>query len=235
MVTPCRLLNVGAHYYLKGFAMATGTRRTAAKKAPAKKAAASKSDGKNTAGQKGKDAIENHADESGPTEDNDSSADARAAAAAELPGPGLKPGDKIEAVQPDLKVQIVEGDEDEETPKESELVEKGFVFTHNLDPARQIPGTNQYLDFKQRSDAEVQRAIVEDREPDLENPPSMQGTPYKTKAEIDMQLPLEANVDPDVVLEVSQVKTSDEDKAENDKKSEGNTSNLLNKRVGVNA
>lgn len=218
------------------------SRKGTAKKAVAKKTVAKKTASssvkvadKNQAGQKGEDAIENDAVGTGPTESDDKAADARAAAAAALPGPGLPASETPEAEKPDVKVQLVAPYEEPDEKVESELVEKGFVYVHNLDPARQIPGTSKYLDFEQRIEAEKQRAIVEDREPDLVNPPSTQGTPFKTAAEIDMELPLAANIDPDVILEVSQVKTADADKEANDEKSEGNTSNLLNKRVGVNA
>jgi len=54
--------------------------------------------------------------------------------------------------------------------------ENKLVYQHHLDPQRALPG-GIYLDDVQRELAEIQRAKVEDREPDLENPPAVQGTP----------------------------------------------------------
>ncbi len=222
--------------------MATGTRKPPAKKAAAKKTAAKKtasssSSSSSTSTPKGEDAINNDAGGTGPTEDNDTAGDARAAAAAAFggsAGPINQNDDKADDQKPDVKVQIVEPTVEDEPEIETETVEKGFVFQHNLDPARQIPGTSKYLDFELRQQAEIDRARVEGREPDLENPPGMQGTPYRSADQINAELPYSANVDADVVLEVVQAKSFSQDKEENDEKSEGNTSNLLNKRVGVN-
>src|SRR5213075_3215633 len=62
---------------------------------------------------------------------------------------------------------------------EGEEVDQEFAFVHHLDASRKIPGTEPYLDDVERQNAEVQRARVEDREPDLVNPPASTGTPLQ--------------------------------------------------------
>ena len=59
---------------------------------------------------------------------------------------------------------------------EPKLAEIDFVYTTHLDPARQADPRGVYLDDVQRQQAEIQRAKVEGREPDLENPPATTGT-----------------------------------------------------------
>ena len=59
-----------------------------------------------------------------------------------------------------------------------------FVYPTNTDPMRQLPSTSRYLDDVEREKAEILRAKIEDREPDLENPPAAQGTPLVTVAQI---------------------------------------------------
>lgn len=64
--------------------------------------------------------------------------------------------------------------DEDETPATSEG-QNFYVSTH-LDPARKLPSTARYLDDVQREQAEVDRARVEGREPDFENPGSTVGT-----------------------------------------------------------
>jgi hypothetical protein len=77
-------------------------------------------------------------------------------------------------------------DEDGVTPDreplevDSEPVKTEFYVTQKLDERRLVPGSNPYLDDVERERAEIQRAKIEGREPDLENPPAVQGTPYVT-------------------------------------------------------
>ncbi len=104
-------------------------------------------------------------------------------------------------------------DESQSVP--SKVVDKGFKYDHNLDPARAIPGTSDYLDHKERREAEIQRARIEDREPDLVNPPSTQGTPLTEVSKIEAQIPYNVTVEPDVILGVSVV--DEEAKAKQDK------------------
>ena len=52
-------------------------------------------------------------------------------------------------------------------------------YPQQLDPNRQIPGTSPYLDEVERERAEIQRAKLEDRKPDLKNPPAVQSTPLE--------------------------------------------------------
>lgn len=59
-------------------------------------------------------------------------------------------------------------------------VEKDFVFVHEADPNRQLPG-GVYLDQVQREEAEIARAKAEGREPDLDNPPAAAGTPLVSR------------------------------------------------------
>jgi hypothetical protein len=113
---------------------------------------------------------------------------------------------KPEGQEPDLKVQIVEPVGDEVEPPETTTIDKDFIYVHNLDPARQIPGTNPYLDVEQRKAAEVSRAAVEGREPDLENPPASQGTPFRSAEQLAAELPPHATVKADVTLPVTVTK-----------------------------
>lgn len=60
---------------------------------------------------------------------------------------------------------------------EGEPEDREFVYVQHTDERRTVPGTSQYLDDVERQNAEVLRAKVEGREPDLERPPSYQGSP----------------------------------------------------------
>lgn len=64
---------------------------------------------------------------------------------------------------------------------------KEYYFEADLDPNRRLPG-GVYLDHKQRAEAEIARAAVEGREPDLENPPAYSGAPLRSAAFIDNPL-----------------------------------------------
>lgn len=81
----------------------------------------------------------------------------------------------------DLHTDVIIGDKEslgyEGEPKE---VEVAYTYPTHLDPNRQADPHGIYLDDVQRSQAEVQRAKVEDREPDLENPPAIASTPLMT-------------------------------------------------------
>ncbi len=71
-----------------------------------------------------------------------------------------------------------EGHEDK--PK-TKTVDVEYIYPTHTDPNRRIPGPNPYLDDVERARAEIVRAAVEDREPDLENPPAYQGSPLVAK------------------------------------------------------
>lgn len=166
--------------------------RTAAKKAAAKKTAAPNkgtSSDPNAGGTDAENPVETH--------------ELQEAAAGGTP----------EELKPDLKVQIVDAplEGDTETP-DTTTIDKDFVFMHDLDPARQIPGTNKYLDVEQRKSAEIDRAAVEGREPDLDNPPAAQGTPYRSAEQLAAELPPHATVKASVTLPVT-VTEDDADRA----------------------
>jgi hypothetical protein len=92
------------------------------------------------------------------------------------------------------------------TPEvETEDVEKEFYHVQELDPMRLVPGTNPYLDQVERERGEIQRAKIEDREPDLENPPAVQSTLVLTKEVVENSGLSTADVNPASVLEVPQV------------------------------
>lgn len=55
--------------------------------------------------------------------------------------------------------------------------EQPFVYLSHLDPARQADPNGVYLDDVQRRQAELTRAAIEGREPNLDNPPPIAGTP----------------------------------------------------------
>ena len=68
----------------------------------------------------------------------------------------------------------------ETKPNKPKTEEKDFVFVHEADPNRQLPG-GVYLDQVQREEAEIARAKAEGREPNLDNPPAAAGTPLVSK------------------------------------------------------
>jgi hypothetical protein len=71
-----------------------------------------------------------------------------------------------------------EGHEDK---PDSRTEDQEFIYPTHTDPNRRIPGTNPYLDDVERERAEIHRARVEGRDPDLENPGSYQGSPLVSK------------------------------------------------------
>jgi hypothetical protein len=73
---------------------------------------------------------------------------------------------------------VVESEEPK--PLETEDVATDFYVAQKLDERRLVPGTSPYWDDVERERAEIQRAKIEGREPDLENPPPTQGTPLYT-------------------------------------------------------
>lgn len=77
-----------------------------------------------------------------------------------------------------------------------------FYVTQKLDERRLVPGTSPYLDDVERERAEIQRAKVEGREPDLENPPAVQGTPYVTPERARTAGLTTEYVEPDFVTDV---------------------------------
>lgn len=109
----------------------------------------------------------------------------------------------------------------EEPKKQPTKVEdQEFVYPTHTDPMRLVPGTSPYLDDEQRRTAEVERARIEDREPDLKNPPAMQSTPL-----VERNALARTNTIPDdvqavtlgvAVLDVEQVK-KDREKASSNK------------------
>lgn len=107
-----------------------------------------------------------------------------------------------ESVQVVVQGETLESDSEVEPPK-SELKEAEFYYPTHLDPMRKVPGTSVYLDDEQRREAEVTRARIEDREPDLDNPPAMQSTPLVEKNRLAQTNFIPAGVEPDVTLEVA--------------------------------
>ncbi len=84
-------------------------------------------------------------------------------------------------------------------PKE---VQVDFTYPTHTDPMRAKDPHGIYLDDVQRENAEIQRAKVEGREPDLENPPSIQGTPLQASHIVQSNLPGDFVIKPDVTLPV---------------------------------
>lgn len=70
-------------------------------------------------------------------------------------------------------------------------VARNFTIAQEADPQRRRPGAdlNGYYDREQRVRAEIIRAQVEGREPDLENPPPTAGTPLKPTEVLQSQYP----------------------------------------------
>lgn len=69
-------------------------------------------------------------------------------------------------------------------PGESQATNEGLVDAEFYNIHDGIHGrrtTSTYLDFEERKAAEIQRAKIEGRKPDLENPPAVAGTPLVTE------------------------------------------------------
>lgn len=84
------------------------------------------------------------------------------------------------------------------------IVEKDFTYPTHADPQRYVDGHPHgvYLDDEMRRAAEVTRAKIEGREPDLVNPPAVQGTPLVPTGEVRKNLPGDYVVEPDKSLSV---------------------------------
>lgn len=88
--------------------------------------------------------------------------------------------------------------------KGRKLVKKDFTFIHHVDPARSIAPHGVYLDDKERYDAETQRAVGENREPDYTNLPATQGTPLAQTEHAKAYYPGDYEVVPEVELTVAE-------------------------------
>lgn len=83
------------------------------------------------------------------------------------------------------------------------MVSQDFTYPTHTDPMRANTSPGIYLDDVEREKAEITRAKLEGREPDLDNPPSTQGTPLLPTHTVRASLPGDVVVEPDVSLEVS--------------------------------
>ena len=93
-----------------------------------------------------------------------------------------------------------------EPKPETELVDTDYFYPAKFDPQRRnLPQTSVYLDDEQRRLAEIDRARVEGREPDLDNPPATAGTPLYNRAELASHNPVPEGYKADVTLPVVRV------------------------------
>lgn len=93
------------------------------------------------------------------------------------------------------------------TEIEVEVQQQGFLYPTGLDQSRNLPRTSRYLDEEQRREAEIDRAVLEGREPNLKNPPATQGTPLRTVEQLQAaNTVVPQGTKPDVVLPVVVVK-----------------------------
>ncbi len=85
------------------------------------------------------------------------------------------------------------------------LVAVEQTIAQEADPQRRRPGGNHntYLDREQRVRAEIIRAKVEGREPDLDNPPPSAGTPPKPTEVLADQFPASHKIPVNLVTEQS--------------------------------
>ncbi len=83
------------------------------------------------------------------------------------------------------------------TPK---TVDKEFTYPTHVGRAANDHGV--YLDDVQRREAEILRAKIEGRKPDLKNPPAVQGTPLFLTTDVRKNQPGDVNVESDVSLPV---------------------------------
>lgn len=97
-----------------------------------------------------------------------------------------------------------------------------FTYLTHVDSNRRVDDHGIYLDDVQRRNAEIQRAKVEGREPDLDNPPSTVSTPMlptsvvKSNFPGDMDVPVSANYPVDKTEVVSVPTTTDSSEPEPD-------------------
>ncbi len=98
--------------------------------------------------------------------------------------------------------------EDRKKPK-TETVDVEFIYPAQTDPNRRIPGPNPYLDDVERARAEIVRAEVEGREPDLENPGAHAGTGARSKDAFLNSAPAYANTEGITVEELPVVVVKD--------------------------
>lgn len=110
----------------------------------------------------------------------------------ETPEPGPSTGEQASSSTPTTN--------DEETTSEKPTRDQGFKYPTHVDPMRRLGGV--YLDDELRREAEIARAKVEDREPDLENPPAMQSTPLVASHTLERLDPRARDIDDDVTLTV---------------------------------
>ncbi len=94
-------------------------------------------------------------------------------------------------------------------------IDRDFTYVTHTDPARQRDPHGVYLDDIQRREAEVIRARVENREPDLDNPPAICGTPLVPTATLEKNLPGDYVVPAEVTLPVSVGTPVEEDQTSN--------------------
>lgn len=74
------------------------------------------------------------------------------------------------AYNADVHQELIAATEENLDDVEPHLKEVDFSYAAHADPARQVDRTGVYLDDIVRRDAELKRAAIEGREPDLENP-----------------------------------------------------------------
>lgn len=96
----------------------------------------------------------------------------------------------------------VKGAEHNDYTGKPKTVQVDFTYPTHTDPMRAKDPHGIYLDDVQRENAEIQRAKVEGREPDLENPGSIQGTPLQASHIVQSNLPGDYVIKADVTLPV---------------------------------
>ena len=85
---------------------------------------------------------------------------------------------------------------------EPKVVEKEFTYPSHTDPHRANDPHGVYLDDVERKKAEISRARMENRKPDLANPPAIQSTPLLPTEEVKRYVPSDHPVPVDETLPV---------------------------------
>jgi hypothetical protein len=114
-----------------------------------------------------------------------------------VPSPEILNEKQEKKITPGPGVSNILDPEDADYVGPPQTVDKQFTYSNR---GRDVNGV--YLDDIQRRDAEIQRAKVEGREPDLENPGSTQGTPLFLASQVRSNLPGDVVVTDDVTLPV---------------------------------
>lgn len=106
-------------------------------------------------------------------------------------------GEKVEELS-----KREDDDFDPDYTGEAKEVDQNFTYPAHADQARLGDASGVYLDDQERIKAEVIRAKIEGREPDLDNPPAIQSTPLEPTHVVKSRMPSGSVIPVDSVQKV---------------------------------